>query len=397
MSVVYTAIMNVKSEKFKYLSQAKRFLPEEIVPDFELMTERPVNFFQNKNFILRSALENESHKEHLGSGKSLSIPDIDSLEKAQAAWDKIQSQQKSIQEIILQVQVDWEKHLTVIAQKDFFFAEILGLLDLSFLYWTPLNQATDKLTGALKELLETLSPLLSTDNLWLLEIGEKNDQLYLFQVHPISPELLQTVFSNDLAKQILISKKRFEGKIGVFSLLKNEWLAKKFRQKMLSRPAFSPADVFLNWEFIFHYFRLHCMLKNYQPTAETYAAFLSGTSAQVLTHFKIANILKPQESYQENLSGFTSSAPLFMGKGSYRGLVENAVIVLETLGPEKVYAISTQTIILTTTVSLLSHGVLAAMERGNPLVTGLPLNQLQKLKPNDQIYLDFERKIFQIQ
>jgi hypothetical protein len=390
--------MRLSSEKFKYLDLVQNYLPTGTIPDFKVIKslEGPENI--QGNWILRSCLKHESNKNVLLSGKSLSLGGIDSNQKLQEAWEQIQAQ-KDLDEVILQKEIHWESHVTVYVEKDFFFGELKtqdGRKE--FLYETPLGKTLASETKLLSEFLRLLGSFLSQEKFWLFEMGIVGGKIFLFQLHPISHELLEGIFSSDLVLQIVSSRQRFSGHKSLFNLLKIEWRAWRFRQGFPSKDS-RPLEIFLNWEFIFHYFRLFCMIKKIRPDGESFSQFLTSSfdsgffSANVKKHLEIANHHRKKETYNSLTIGFQSTGPMFIGKGQIPGIVGEDIFVCDEIPLAVIYGDKKPRAILTKEVGVLSHPVLACVENGIPLVLGVSVN----LASGERIFLDFEHRIFKIE
>jgi hypothetical protein len=390
--------MRLTSEKFKYLDLVQNYLPIGTVPDFKRLKslERLENF--HGSYILRSSLKDESNKRDLMSGKSLSLGGIDSLEMLKDSWEKIQAQH-DLDEVILQREIFWESHITLYVEADFFFGELKSKNGgKTFLYETTLGKTLSVETKLISELIRSLKALLSQEKYWLCELGVCDGKLFLFQLHPIGETLLKKVFSNDLILQMVSSRLRFSSGKGLFDLLKMEWKAWRFRQNVQSMD-FETSQIFLNWEFLFHYFRLFCMIKNLRPNGESFSQFLSTSfstgflSPLIQKHLEIASIGRNQESYEVMNIGFQGSGLMFIGKGQLNGIVGEDIFVCDEIPLSVIYGDKKPRVILTKEVGVLSHPVLASVENGIPLVLGLTVLPSR----GERIFLDFEYKNFRIE
>lgn len=399
--------MNLNSKKFKYLLQAQTLLDKKIVPSFIKITGESD---LNKNFplsILRSSLLGEAEDATLLSGKSLSIPHLFDQVELRNAYQQI-SQQPNLHEVILQEEISWNKHLTLIFEKDFIFIESKSQdseVKPHFSYWTPIGHtAEDKeLFTSLNRLLKKLEPMTDCSSLWLMELGLKDDSLYLFQIQPISFSFLGNIFSQNLVQEMLLSRQRFQKTHGLMAMIKTEWAAFKFRKNFSKKNEHPPSWIFLNWEFIFHYFRIYCLQKNLKPSQEAFASFLTvghekNWMGEILRrHFNMANQLRLHESHSEvNFVFDQNPALIFIGNGKFEGKIGKEVCLLKDLTPSAVYELPPNIIILTKTFSLLSHGILAAIERKIKLVAGIPDEQWDQLREDETICLDFEKRTFEI-
>lgn len=393
--------MRLASGKFKHLIEAKGLLSSESLPEFQKMTsvdDATLDF----PLIMRSALKNEAQDTKLLSGKSLSIGNIDSRQKLIESWERIRAQ-PDVEEVILQKEIPWTTHFTLICEESFFFAEARSRENKAeFFYWTPMAEARHEgFVPAVRSLLEKLDPLLKTKNLWLLELGSFEGKVFLFQIHPISPAHLKNIFSNDLALKVVSARQRFQNSRGLWKLLKTEWQARKFR-KNKHHLVHHPSSVFLNWEYIFHYFRLYCMLNGKNPTAEVFAKFLSASyknnwiSELFQHHLKISNDLRKDEIFDPISATFPHAGMIFIGRGELLGELGKDILLSPVLDLDLIYESSGIKAILTKEVSLLGHGVLAAAERRIFLVVGIPESIYCELRNGDKIYLDFDERHLEV-
>jgi hypothetical protein len=390
--------MRLASAKFKHLDSVQAFLGPETVPAFRIITNLDgISDFPTP-LILRSALKEESQKGQLQSGKSISIGGIDTRQKLQEAWEKINSQ-PGLEEVILQTEINWDTHITLIYEEEFFFAE-LKKRDGSkqFIYWTPLAQSLIPEVQTLKVFLKTIEAYLPKEKFWLMEAGLMNDKIHLFQMHSVNLDLLSKIFSTEMVAQIVSSRMRFAKAQGFWGLLKTEWYARKFRRKM-NKESFHPSLIFLNWEFLFHYFRLFCMVNRLAPDAQSFAKFLAMSfqknwiSSLIKKHLELANFFRESESFDPMMLGFETQGYLYIGKGIVEGVVGEGIHVCEEISLGLIYEKTKPKAILSREVGLLSHPVLASVENGVPLVLGLSDLPLKGAR----IHLDFDQQILRIE
>jgi hypothetical protein len=391
--------MRLASAKFKHLDSVQAFLVPETVPAFRVIQQLVDITSFDGPYILRSALKNEGQKGQLLSGKSLSIGDIDSRQKLNEAWEKISSQ-VDLEEVILQEEIKWDSHITLTYEKDFFFSEIKKQNGLQqFIYWTPLAQTLSFEVQLIKKFLKPLESYLLQEKCWLMEAGILNGKIYLFQIHPVSLDLLSTIFSSEMVGQIVSSRMRFAKSQGLWGLIKTEWKARSFRHKMKDE-SFHPSLIFLNWEFLFHYFRIFCMLNQLGPDAQSFAKFLAMSfeknwmSSLVKKHLELANFFRKNEAFDPMNLGFESNGLIFIGKGTLEGTVGDEIHTCDEISLALIYQKSARPrVILTKEVGLLSHPVLASVENGVYLVLGM--SEL----PNKgaRIHLDFDQKVIRIE
>lgn len=389
--------MRLASGKFKHLETIKPIIEFGAIPDFRTITHPDDIQSIDQVMILRSALKNEAKGAKLLSGKSLSIPGIDSRQKLLEAWNKIQAQPE-LDEVILQNEIFWDHHITLVYENDFFFAEIKRKEGVSeFVYWTPLAQSLNPLIQKLKSFLRPLKHYLESEKFWLMELGLTEQKLFLFQIHPVSVDLLSELFSSNMVAQIVSSRVKFARSQSLWNLLRTEWQARSFRREM-KNASFHPSLVFLNWEYLFHYFRLFCMMNRLKPDAQSFANFLAASfekhwfSELVKKHLELANYFRESESFDPMKLGFESQGMIFIGRGQYQGIVGEDIHVCEEISLELLYREKKPKVILTKEVGILSHPVLASVENGVALVLGVTTS----FKPGERIDLDFERKLLQV-
>lgn len=390
--------MRLSSEKFKYLDLVAPYLEVGTIPPYKIVTGADAlgDIYGQVSTIMRSALKNEAGAGSLLSGKSLSIGGIDSPEKLREAWEKV-SAQEDLQEVILQEEVSWDTHATIICEEEFFLAELKDRTGAQrIIYWSPIARSQEAEVEPLRRFLKPLATPLRGKDIWLLELGIRSDRIFLFQVHPISPKLLNTLFSSELVAQIVASRMRFAKAKGPLGLLNMELKARKFRQTI--KKSFHPSQVFLNWEYLFHYFRLFCMMNRLTPDAHGFALFLSesykdnwlGTLVQ--KHLELANLFRKDETFNPLRLGMEGAGPVFIGKGVIEGVVGTDIYYCDEIPLDLPYRKVKPKAILTKEVGVLSHPVLASVESNIALVLGINAPPREGTK----IYLDFEKKILRI-
>jgi hypothetical protein len=390
--------MRLASEKFKHLDSISPILPSGSVPSFQKMeTLEEINIL-NKPYIMRSALKNEASNMLLQSGKSLSIVGVDSLQKLHAAWDLVRAQE-DLDEVILQEEVLWNTHVTLIYETDFFFAELKNREgSQQLLYWTPLGSSIVSETSILKKFLEPLKSYLEKEPFWLMELGIKDNQVFIFQLHTADPSLLAKIFTSDIVAQIVASRLNLTKANGLWNLLKTEWKARKFRQSM-NCGTVNPSKIFNNWEYLFYYFKIFCMLKKLDPTAQSFASFLASSgksswlSGIVKKHLELANYYRASKDFDPMKVGIAGQGPIFVGKGTYLGIVGIDIHVCEEISLDLIYREERPKVIITKEVGILSHPVLASLENGVNLVLGLS----ELPEAGERIFLDFDTHFFTVQ
>lgn len=390
--------MRLSSVKFKHLDSITPFLSSGAVPAFQKIQSLEGISTLHRSYIMRSALNDEASQKHLQSGRSLSIGGIDSLQKLQEAWDSIRSQ-NDLEEVILQEEVIWDTHVTLIYEKDFFFAELRRRnSSREFLYSTPLGRSLVSETSKLQKFLGGIRPYLNKEAFWLMELGIKDDEVFLFQIHPADPSLLSSVFSSEIVSQIVASRLPFSKAGGLWGLLKREWQARTFRQNM-KRGNVNPAKIFNNWEYLFHYFQIFCLMKKMEPTAQSFATFVATSGNKswpfriVKKHLEFANYFRASVDFDPMSSGTHGRGPIFVGKGSFLGVVGFDIHVCEEISLDIIYRKERPRVIVSKEIGILSHPVLASVENGVSLVLGV--TKLPQL--GETIFFDFDSHFFKVQ
>ena len=110
--------MVLNSKKFKYLFEAQSLLKDDTIPSFVKITRADESISLSNSSILRSSVKGEAEATNLLSGKSQSYTNIKNSEDFKKAYHQI-LQQSDLEEVILQDEILWDKHLTLIHEKDF--------------------------------------------------------------------------------------------------------------------------------------------------------------------------------------------------------------------------------------------------------------------------------------
>jgi len=392
------------SPKFKFLEDAESLLPRGSIPQYRFLSphEAPSSLLEEckgMECILRSGLRSEGGGNEMLSGKSISTGGIRSLEELQAAHQAALSQ-PGLQTLLLQKEIQWERHLTLWVEDHFMFVQERdrGGRSKSF-YSDPLTRsgAMDSLRE-IEAFLDPLEPLLRQNPHWLLEIGSVGSTLYLFQIQVASHHFLEHVFSSDLAFRLVLARNRFQRLGSLPSLLRTEWNAFHFRRRIRGDPPrFS--DVFSNWEFLFHYFRIFCMTRRIVPDAGSFSEFLSLAhnknthwGSLVHEHLAISRVLRKSESDPEMETAFNASGPLYIGKGILCGTFGVDIFWQEEPDVQLIHSIKRPKAILTPSVSILSHFALACAELGVGLVMGLESEPRDLFQHNAELQIDFHKR-----
>jgi hypothetical protein len=251
---------------------------------------------------------------------------------------------------------------------------------------------------ALTDLLKKLRPILKQRPQWVLELGICHDQTHLFQLQPANPENMEKIFSSGFALEQTLAQSRFAKKGTFLGMLRTEWNAHCFRRRMNS-DLIRLSDVFLNWEFIFHYFRLHCMTNREDPSAEAFALFLSNAmnahshaGGLLKKHLEISSKLRPLEPFPHLPAGFHSTSPLFIGRGTMEGILGVDILWQEEPDLDMIHSANPPKAILSSSVSVLAHASLACAELGIGLVLGLPAENHFSNLNNATLQIDFHRE-----
>jgi|GEM_PF-3806850 len=389
--------------KFTYLEEASRLLEKERVPEFQYLPSSNEDLLSRGPCILRSALLNEGNLGSLNSGKSISIGGIRNTNDLTRALEIVNAQPQ-LKDCILQREIAWETHLTLWVNRDFFIGESRergGKVGTFFS--NPLTRSFDgPQAEPLRFMLDRLKPILEGHQHWILELGVQEGGLYLFQIQPVAAELFTRIFSSDVTLNLILSQKRFAKRIGLLGMIRTEWQAHRFRRSFqkgrLNGDSPSPA-VFLNWEFLFHYFRLFCMISKARADAKLFSLFLSNLSHQndhlsavARKHLEIANALRKTESAPPIEAGFEMNTPQFIGKGRITGTLGEAILWQNEPELTSIYADPPPKVILCSSASLLSHPTLACAERGIGLVIGLSSQAPFLQKKGVQLIVDFNHR-----
>ena len=120
------------------------------------------------------------------------------------------------------------------------------------------------------------------------------------------------------------------------------------------------------------------MMKTLQASGESFSLFLSeATSKSFLgvllkRHLEISNELRVHEGVAPMEVRFQDSGTRFVGRGSGTGMIGREVMIQPELDLSLIYSDVPPRLIVSASVSLLSHPVLAAAEQGILLILGVP-------------------------
>ncbi len=386
------------SDKFtimKNLSTDSLF--SEYIPPFVSVNKEDVNKFLDGNSccILRSALKSEGRLKSLLPGKSISIQDIHNESEYNEAIKRILSQNE-VAEIILQQQIRYQHHFTVYYEKDFFYLTHNAKQTII----TP-----QTIVGAIPSQKSVISFFEKwnkhfSNSQMILELGITDNAISLFQAVQVSQELISSIITDDLIQKTLTIRENWKKSRSLWGLLKMEWNAFRFRKEVTAP---SIAIAFQNWQYIFHYFYLFCRIKQKPGSDHDFALFLSQASNKkwpgpiIKKHLAMANETQKGESLQLPASFISAgNSPYFIGKGEHQGKISQSVALISNPTPEQIYQLSPNIILFTTSKDILGHAILAAAERGIPVVANLDQTYFNSINANDHFYLNFDTNQFVI-
>ena len=352
-------------------------------------------FLENKKFILRSSIQGES-EDQINAGKSLSIKDISSYQDFIASYQKI-IQQEKINSLILQEQILYNQHIT-----GAFFDKILFLESASekkqFCYLTENSQLGElTLDLPLFSLFQKISQELKQNN-FLMELGLTKDKVYLFQLievqnHKIKKQLLAKE-SEVLNKEI--RKMRYNFLEELLWGFRCFFLRRYFDEKKMS--VNNHEEIIYNWRAIIHCYRTFSFFRKTYSFMEYYTWAMEGKSkwAQACKkHFTIASALSRgffvSQNFIENYNKL-----IFLGSKSKTVQIGREAYLMEPLDPKAVYDLPQNSVVLTRSNTILSHGYLAVVEKNLYLVGNIPLNLWNQLKPGVKVKISFSQKKFLI-
>ncbi|MBI2519279.1 MAG: hypothetical protein HYV97_02630 [Bdellovibrio sp.] len=360
-------------------------------------------FLSTSPCILRSSLKNEGNISFLGAGKSLSFKQIYDEESYKNAYMEI-SAQENLDEIILQKQIFYIDHLTVLQDEDFFYGNFISEGESGFFVLSPLTKMGrfphEKL---LIPFLELLKHRLEKGK-WLFELGISQQGIFLFQAVLVPVNLLNSVFTDDLLCKILNTKSAIQTAPSFWQLLSREWQAFLFRRQDHSKSSVSAA--FANWYFLFHYFYLYCKMNRRHGYDSDFVDFLklsygkqSNWQTEIIKkHLKLATEIRKNESEPFVPASFTamSGGAYFLGKGLHEGIIGRDALLLKELIPDTIYRVPSSKIIITPSSQILGHGILAAVERNINILANVEEKLFASLTPSEHFCIDFEKGSFVI-
>jgi hypothetical protein len=391
------------SKKFKLIKMlSKEKLFSRIIPKMYTGRIEESFFSTDKKFILRSALKDEAGEDLLQSGVSLSIKNIDSKRAFIEAGEAL-GRQKDLAEVIFQEQFDYDYHGTIYAQDNLWYVQLTRDLDIFVMIlgdnFQSGNTPHENQVRALKNLINRKFKSYS----FLIECGFTSSEFKLFQVNEVTPKYALKYVNSDVLHLILRDEyENSEGTSSLFSLLRSEWKAFRFRKKNHTQNLLSRS--FENWNFIFHYFQLYCAKNKKRGSDLDYVQFLSdghlGKSffdKLARKHFQLANKLREKEDlaglgYSHGQFTEIHNHYYFLGHKNYSGPFDDTIYMTNDLKVEQIDRRKDLKIILTSSKSLISHGFLYALENNIQIVANIPLDELKKWSTKDRLSIDFTRK-----
>ena len=399
-----------KSQKFQFINnfnlsvKLKNYLPKRYRVVGEAQNYK--KYFSNSVcYVLRSSLRSEGSVEKINAGKSLSFKEIDTYEKFKKHYLEV-LQQENLEEIYLEEQFYYLDHLTIYFKDDLCFVQVNNenTNKVSFFSITQ-NFISNKV-----EYFKIFEPFY---NLWLefgrsedvvIEAGINDQEMKIFQIIPVSSKVLKNIFTDDFIVKLVKSKERFSKKKSFLSLLKTERDAKKFRNN-LKLDLKDISNSFKNWEYIFHYFYLYCVVRKKSGTDQDLVDFLNHIllnkhkwpSQGIFKHLQMANLIRKYENSTELPAMFktTSSKLYFLGKNKQlRGKLKDIAVKVDKLTPEYIYNQKDKKLILTPNNEILGHAFLAAIESNIPIVGNMDRKYWEGLTNEDFLTVDFKTKEF---
>ncbi len=347
-----------------------------------------------KPYILRSSLKGESGPK-MNSGKSISVPLIKTREDFDRALSII-SMQDDLEHIVLQEQANYEKHYTAILTDGLIYVEPTSQTESH----ENLFHTKHTIVGTIQhsQVLEVLKKIERVNKSYLVEIGATEDQVFIFQVVEMNSPMLEAL-SNHLVDKIFALRRKC-GNRGFLGHLNMEFQAWNLRRKFFSKSLpMNLKSSFDNWISIFHYFNIYLMIHKKKYDGQSWTSFLNWIqggnywlSLAVKEHIRVANALAHSNG-NPHLARFTNDQePHFLGEGRHRVVVGKNAIIMDTLAPKSIYELPQGATILTIDNHILSHGFLAAVERGLKVVANLPREMVMGFRTGQNLQIDFKTR-----
>lgn len=394
----FTLMKNLRHDPFW-----SKYIPEYYFFDEIIKTENQEQLFNGTKYILRSSLVNEGSKTMLLSGKSISIKSITSSNELFKAIQEIQAQNE-INEVILQEQIEFDTHYTVYLSKivnyvEDTFSKVKNVLIFNEKY----SSGNIQLSA---ELIDTLRLLRSRfeEKPLLLEVGIKNNQIYFFQINFLPKGRMEKIIQSNILNQLIATQSKSQKQQPIYKLLYEELGAFLFRVKMSffnkKKRDLNFKNCFLNWQYIFHYYRLYLMLnKIHCADKNSWIEFLNDEHKKlpfIKTHLHFANLISHTlglDTHKQTIENHHTQILLGQGKGQYS--ISEDCYFCEKLTPELVYN-STKSLVLTKDNHILSHGFLAASETKTVVIGNLSDAEWDEYKKSKYLEIDFEERSVQI-
>lgn len=398
----------IKSKKFQFLEEFevdpffKGHIPE------SLDIESNILFDKKTKYILRSALINESTDTQMNSGKSYSQKDIRTKEDLANAIERARLQ-PDLAQIVLQVQFEYEFHLTLYIQEELCLFQYqndqdnktsLGSLTPTF------RSGKFPYSNLLEIFYEQWIKNKKRKEGVVIEMGMTSRDFKIFQIIPAPLHIIQRIFNDDLFVKMIKTRNNFAKKRSFFSLLKLEIEAKNFRDTGLKNKADSLSLTFKNWEFIFNYFYYFCQIKKKKGLDQDFVDFLNFSQqhqknwmAKIIhQHLQLSGCIRALE----NIDGTNELPSMFKtqgqthyflgGHGLIEGKLKDIGIKIEHPTPEFMYQAKPDKIIFTPNCELLGHAFLVAAEKNVPIVANFEYNSWKALSDEDYLLVDFNLK-----
>ena len=311
--------------------------------------------------------------------------------------------QSQVAEIILQKQIAYEYHLTILAVGNFFYINHPN----GHIVLTDYTQVGElpHIEWVREFFILWNKHFKSSGEYMLLEMGLSCNEIYLFQAVKIPEQMVETIFTNDLVAKILVQRDQWKKSRSLWGSLKVEWSAFCFRKSKKFNESGTTALAFKNWYFIFHYFYLFCKLHRRYGHDQDFVDFLAMTANKnwmsdiVKKHIKLATIINKKENFSLPTSFMKISAePYFIGTGVFQGKVEDFAYLMERPLVEDIYNLDfRQKVIFTRDSNILGHPILAAVERRIPVVANISATQFNDIKVTDSFYLNFKEKKLEVE
>jgi phosphohistidine swiveling domain-containing protein len=336
-----------------------------------------------------------------------------------SSWDQLLAakvqilEQDDLEEYILQVQMNYAYHLTAYSIDDFFFIQIkpLNLNTYSFLVITQ-NTVTGQhpYQNELIQFYRDWKKLNLPDNVHrIIELGLSPNEIKLFQVMQVKPEIAGQVIKTEYFLPLLQGHLKSKNKPSFLGQISQEFRAFLFRKK-IQKEIFSIKKSFKNWEFIFHYFKLFCILRHKTGSEADFAHFLnwaqdptsSWPAAAVKEHIQISCYDYNRGDWSDSSTTFTSSlfsnseGPYFFPGHKMKGKIVSGEIsklieLHKELTPQIIYQGLHKSVLMTQSKDLLGHSILAAIENDIPVVTHINDLDWEKLIHSKKITIDFNQ------